>query len=228
MSNHEEKWALVTGGGQRIGASLAEALAEWGYHIVLHYRSSHNEALQVKERIERRGRQCKMVCADLCDEAASLRFAEEQLDGIDLLLNNASLYYGGGLDSDGPDLLNTMIAIHLKAPYFFLHYLAKRGKKAHVINMLDAQTSKNECQHFAYTLSKNALTKLTLMAAKQLAPVIRVNGIALGPILYPAGSTPKQKEKVDRTSNVIQGLQYLLENDFVAGEILTIDGGINL
>lgn len=224
MKTSQNKLALVTGGAKRIGADIAVGLADHGYDIILHYNTSRDEAYKIKNIITNRGRRCTLVQADLTDPS-SYNIFDSHLEKVTLLINNASAYFGGLLEEDEPDLLNQMLSVHVRAPYYFLHLLAKRKKHAHVINMLDAQIAKNTTNFFAYLLTKKTLASLTTMAAKELSPLIRVNGIAPGEVLTPENSIQNNKAHTDHTENIIKGMFYLIENDFVTGEILTIDGG---
>lgn len=213
--------ALVTGAAKRLGAIIAIHLAKRGFDIILHYHSSFEKALETKKKIESLGRCCELVQADLSDPQTLPAFAKH-LENISLLVNNASLYFGQGIADDHLQLLDLMLSIHLKTPYYFLHILAQKKKSVHVINMLDAQIKDNWGDCFAYAISKQALTNLTTTAAKQLAPNIRVNGIAPGRLLPPSNDSVNSQAYIYSEKCISNALNTLLDNTCITGEILNL------
>ncbi len=127
--------------------------------------------------------------------------------------------------------------LNFKAPFFLSREFSRRKPAEVIVNMLDARIAGVETDHFVYNLSKRALRDFTLMAAKALGPKIRVNGICPGPILPPPGKDAKYLRRISKNTPlgkagnpdyVITALKYILENDYVTGECLFIDGGQHL
>jgi len=232
--------ALVTGGARRIGADLARALADYGFDIVLHYWTSHDAARAVAGEIRTIGRECELLRCDLNDErdtATLIERADQLLPQVSLLINNAAVFEPAGLTDTERDFFDRHFNINFKAPFFLVRDFCRNGRTGHVINMLDTRIAKNEGSHMAYTLAKKALFEFTKMAAKELGPGIRVNGISPGLILPPpslgtdyleAKSVGIPLNCIGDTGSLTAAVLFLIENPFVTGECLFIDGGEHL
>lgn len=236
-----EQSAIVTGAGKRIGRALAIGLAERGFNIALHYQRSQSEALATKQAIEKLGRKCCLLKRNL-DEPKELSSlideATQHLSDICLLINNASIFEQAGLLQTDLDLFERNFAVHVRAPFFLTSDFAKICKHGSVINIIDAMIVKTNINYFAYLLSKKSLFEFTRLAAKALAPEIRVNAIAPGSTLEPVDD-PNSNYMQKRAGTVplkmpgdpqylLQGIDYLLANPFVTGECLFIDGGAHI
>jgi len=232
--------ALVTGGGQRIGAAIATALGREGFDIALHYRTSQDAAVAVATKIKRMGRQCDILRCDLNDDddlATLIERADRLMPGLNLLVNNASVFEQAHLSETDTDCFDMHFSVNLRAPFFLVRDFCRKGRTGHVINMLDTRITKSDGGHMAYTLSKKALFEFTKMAAKELGPAIRVNGISPGLILPPPGkgddylrdkSARIPLKRVGDTKNLISAILFLIDNPFITGECLFIDGGEHL
>ena len=232
--------ALVTGGARRIGAAISLALARNGYDVALHYLNSVEAAERVADEIEGLGRRCRLFRCDLNDrrETANLvARVREHHSGLDVLVNNASLFERGTLADTGQDLLERHFNINFKAPFFLSQAFADGCARGHIINILDTRVSRSDPHHAAYTLSKKALLELTRMAARELGPAIRVNGVSPGMILPPPGGVADELERrsaglplkrIGDTDNVVAAVLFLLDNPFVTGECIYVDGGEHL
>lgn len=122
-------------------------------------------------------------------------------------------------------------------PYFLTKAFALQCKTGSVINIIDNKIAFNQYQYSAYLLSKKALAEMTKLAALELAPAVRVNGLAPGVVLPASVRTQKYIDwriegipvkRQGNTNNITQALYYLLDNDFMCGQILTVDGGESL
>jgi pteridine reductase len=231
--------ALVTGGAVRVGRAIASALAEDGYRLVIHYNSSSGPADELVEEIRSRGGEAVAIGADLADPDAVRRLAREAVDafgGIDLLVNNASVFPPEKLEETDEDLWEHTIAVNLRAPFFLIRHLAGtlRERRGVVINMADLAGIQAWAAYAAHGISKAGVVHLTRVAARSLAPQVRVNGIAPGAVLPPESMSDDEiRQLAERTplkkngspDDVVRALRYLLAADFVTGETLVVDGG---
>ena len=249
MSDKITKAALVTGGGIRIGKAIALALANSGYDIALHYSRSKEAAFETQAQIEAIGQKCKLYCEDFSNIASGQALIEQvsdDMDGLSVLINSASVFNEVDFIDTDVMLLQDTFAINFFAPFMLTQAFAKvvdtKGQSPIAINILDTRIRKNQTEHFGYTLTKKCLADFTQMAAKALAPKIRVCAVAPGYILPPVNQSKpvKQGNAVDRIaariplakqgklSDVTDAVRYLVDHDFVTGEILFADGGENL
>lgn len=234
--------ALVTGAGKRLGRAFAEAIAAHGASVVVHYRSSADEAQAVVDGIRSRGGKAAAVQADLADPEAITRLFNrtvEKLVDVDLLVNSASIFDAPGpMETDVP-LWDRSLAVNLRAPFLLSKAFARHrnGRPGAIVNMLDWRALRPGPDHFAYTTAKAGLAAMTRSLAQAFAPAIRVNGLALGAILPPSdgGGIPDAQLRMvpaGRTGSVeetVESLLFLLAGpDYITGEILHLDGGRHL
>ncbi|MCA9401845.1 MAG: SDR family oxidoreductase, partial [Candidatus Omnitrophica bacterium] len=234
------KAALITGGSDRIGKSIALKLAALGYDIHLHYHSSRDKAHTTAEQIKEHHVPCHLHQADLLAIEDTRKLIQECFEispGLNLLINNASIFKPGNLLTESLDEFDANLHIHLRAPYILSKDFAAQVDTGHIINMLDTHISDHQTNHFSYLLSKKCLSALTNMMAVHLAPNIRVNAICPGIIIPPEG---KEKSYAQRLANKIPlkqkgslkeiqlSVEYLLNNTFLTGQTLFVDGGEHL
>ena len=234
------KTALITGGARRIGRSIALSLAEMKYAVALHYNTSEEDARKTAGKIRETGAACETFKCELGKEDELLSLIPtviKKFPELALLVNNASVFEKGTISATHTGTFNRHFDINFKAPYFLMRDFAQSCKKGHIINILDARTTHTDYAYAAYTLSKKALAELTKMAAVEFAPEIRVNAIAPGIILPPSGKSSgfldrKSKniplKRKGATSDIVRALQFLIENEFITGQIIYVDGGENL
>jgi NAD(P)-dependent dehydrogenase (short-subunit alcohol dehydrogenase family) len=229
--------ALVTAGAKRIGRAIALKLADLGFDIALHFNSSNKEAELTKRDIENKGRTCLLFQANLNDSHETSKLIESitnKMPNISLLINNASVFKRiNFLDSTIDDFEHNF-NIHVKTPYILTRDFAKYCRDGQVINIIDANIVHYQTNYFPYLLTKKVLSEFTMMAACELAPNIRVNAIAPGLIMPPAG----REDRLDRKDNLLQhtasvdyvllAMEYLLVNKHVTGQSLFVDGGDHL
>ncbi len=235
------KTALVTGAARRIGAVTARRLHAEGMNLVLHYRSSEQDAQALCQALNEIRRDSAVPAqADLADidGFASLIKTSLQWGSLDLLVNNASVFYptpiGKVSESDWDDLMTS----NLKAPFFLCQAAAPHLKKSYgvIINMLDIHARRPLREHTLYSTAKAGLAMLTLSLARELGPEVRVNGVAPGPILWPTqGLDDKAKQAIlDNTAlkragspdDIAGAIIYLVRDaEYVTGQILSVDGG---
>ena len=232
--------ALVTGGARRIGAAIARALAQNGYDVALHYLTSAESAERTAGEIEEMGRRCRLFRCDLSDHqetAGLIPSVREHFSHLDVLINNASIFERANLRGTGRDLFERHFNINFKAPFFLTQAFAEGCAQGQIINILDTRVSRSDQHHAAYTLSKKALLELTRMAARELGPAIRVNGVSPGMILPPPGEVVDELERrsaalplkrIGNMANLVAAVLFLLDNPFVTGECIYVDGGEHL
>ena len=232
------KWVCITGGAQRIGAYLNERLATAGYNIVLHYNQSHSEARQLQHRIEAAGVRCRLFQADLSQpRSLAAPFLEllAEIGRLDLLINNASIFHAGDIQSSSLELIERNMAVHLSAPWCLLQALRKQQDAGQVINMLDANLVHRQTHKAAYAISKQALRHFTELAAIEYAPTFRLNAIAPGFVLPAADETSTIREDEANLlqrfvclDDIYQGIDTLINNPSLTGQTLNIDAGSHL
>ncbi len=234
------KAALVTGASRRIGRSIALALAGDGYDVALHYRTESGDVAETRERIERAGRRCATLRADLTEPTGRRELIEAAFDAFDelcVLVNNASIFEPGSFDETDEALFDRQFDVNFKAPFFLTQRFARRAESGCVVNLLDVRIARTPETYFAYTLSKKALAAFTEMAAVALAPAVRVCGVCPGLILPSVGSRPGLFEELvprvplqrrGRPEQVAEAVRSLIRQDYLTGQILYVDGGEHL
>lgn len=235
------KTALITGAARRIGAVIARRLHAEGMNIVLHYRKSEQDARALCDELNAVRRDSAVTAqAELANVADfdSLVKAVLQWGRLDLLVNNASSFYPTPLGKVGEGDWDEIMTSNLKAPFFLsqasaVHLQVSRGS---IINLVDIHARRPLRDHAVYSIAKAGLVMLTRALARELGPGVRVNGIAPGPILWPAqGLDEAAKQSIlDKTAlkragspeDIAGAIVYLVRDaSYVTGQILAVDGG---
>ena len=231
---------LITGGSQRIGRAIALQLAACGYDIALHYNRSFKPAAATAREIQPYGVNCATFACDL-NKAAEVKELIPRIlkkfPSLSVLINNASIFERSTLKNGTLNDLERHWAINFRAPYILTQEFARQSRTGNIINILDTNVQQNKVTHTPYLLSKKALQDLTELAAIELAPQIRVNAIAPGLILPPkdkkndylqrlAKAIPLKRQGNPR--NISQTVQFILENDYLTGQTIFVDGGEHL
>lgn len=233
------KTALVTGGAKRLGRATSLALARRGVNVIVHFASAAEEAEELAHEIEREGVRAWTVQTDLAAPAnADSLFAKAVAAGAcNFLINNASMFPDStfaGLDADE---VKANVDLNALAPAFLARAMHRSGQSGCVINLLDCMIADYDKKHLAYHLSKRMLHTLTRIMAMELAPRIRVNAVAPGLVLPPAGkdesylaelAPSNPLNRYGEPADVAEAVVFLLKSDFITGQILYVDGGRNL
>ena len=237
---HPEKTALITGAGARIGRALALRLAREGYTIGAHYRSSQQGVASLISEIEAGGGHARSFRIDLAQPDAADELAEQVLaewGRIDLLVNNASVWTPATLDTLTAEEMDRILAVNLRSPFLLSARLGRAMQQAGgggIIHILDAAIDRLRSEYLAYAAAKAGLAATTHGLARLLAPTVRVNAVAPGPVLLPEGTAPERADairrsvplrRIGRPADVIEAVIYLLGADYATGTILTVDGG---
>lgn len=224
---------LITGAGQRVGLHCAQRLLEDGHRVIFTYRTERPGVQALRDQ------GALGLYADFSSEAAILAFITElktHTDSLRAIIHNASEWLAESPDNEA-DAFTRMFNIHMLAPYLLnLHggELLQRSTPADIIHISDDVTRKGSSKHIGYCATKAGLDSLTLSFAARYAPAIKVNGIAPALLLfnpeddaaYRAKALAKSALGIEPGSEVIyQSLRYLLDNPYVTGTTLTVNGG---
>ena len=240
-----KKVALVTGSGKRrVGAHVADALAERGYSLVLHYRSSAVEAEEAVAGYRGRGIEAVALQADFADEKAAPALIERTLERfgrLDVLVNCAAVYQRKPLEEiTGADVRHQLevntVGTFLCSQHAGLA-MVRQPEGGVIITFGDWATQRPYINYSAYFPSKGAIPTLTRVLAVELGtrnPRVRVNCILPGPVLFPPDMPEVEKQQAIASTlvkragtpeDVAQAALFLIDNDFVTGVCLPVDGG---
>jgi hypothetical protein len=251
MTSHERKadkenalkggTALITGAGRRIGRALAIALAEEGIHVVAHDRKAQEaETEAVCSEVVACGAKSWKVIAELekPEEYGSLvSRAIEAAGSLDIVINNASQFLPDTVMNAGFENMVRQLHVNAWAPFVVTREFARLAGRGSVINLLDTKIAGHDPDHFSYILSKHLLSVISSICALEFAPAIRVNAVAPGLILPPAGKDERYLELLSPTvplnrhggtEDIEEAVLFLLRSEFVTGQIVFVDGGRHL
>lgn len=237
------KAVLITGGAKRVGAAICRRVHAAGANVMLHYRASAGEARLLQAELNHvRANSVALIQADLLDIGKLSSIVEQTLQTfgrLDALVNNASSFFPtpiGEITTDGwYDLMGT----NVQAPLFLSQAAAPALRRAQgaIVNIADIHADRPLKNYVVYSVAKAALVGLTRSLARELAPEVRVNAVAPGPVLWPEDAsfdelsrqriishTPLKREG---TPEDIAGAVYFLLADapYVTGETINVDGG---
>jgi len=227
--------ALVTGGARRVGRIFCMELARLGYQVAIHFAHASDDAYQTRDIIHAMGGQASFLQADLTDiDAIQAMFTEIQKIPVrlEILVNNAAIMPSSDLlnltESDWADAMD----LNLRAPLFCSRMASSLMKdQGLIINVSDYFANQAWMKRPLYGLTKSSLDHLTRLLAKRLRPGIRVNGLALAPVLPPEEMNPREWQRVIERSpgekavsevQIRQALEYLIENDSITGQIIPV------
>jgi pteridine reductase len=234
--------ALVTGAARRIGAATAATLHDNGMNVAIHYRGSAAEANDLCNRLNSR-RPDSAACfqADLLEPGAPTNLVAQVIEwggGLDVLVNNASTFYPTPLGTIGEDAWQDLVGSNLKAPLFLSQAAAPALVESggNIVNIVDIHARRPLRDHHVYGAAKSGLVMLTKSLAKDLAPAVRVNGVAPGAIAWPEhGMTEAVKQEIlaevplgragDPADIANAVLFFVRDATYSTGQVLAIDGG---
>ena len=232
---------LITGGARRLGAAMAQALHAVGANVVIHHLSSTQDAVALVGALNAtRESSAIALQADLLDTARLPQLIEatlERFGRLDILINNASTFYATPLGDITSGQFDDLIGTNFRAPLFLAQAAAAelRRRRGLILNMVDIHGMKPLKRYPAYSSAKAALIMLTRSLARELAPDVRVNGIAPGPVMVPADiDAALEAEIIGKTLLKRAGepqdigraaLYFATLAPYVTGQILAVDGG---
>jgi NAD(P)-dependent dehydrogenase (short-subunit alcohol dehydrogenase family) len=241
--NRPQRSAIVTGGARRVGRAIVEDLAAHGWAVAIHSNTSRDAADALAASIIAAGGNAAVVTGDLADlEAAPqiIRQAAKALGPLSLLVNNASVFEEDHIGTLTPAQFNRQMTINFASPVFLTQEFAKAlgdDGEGCVVSLTDQRALRTAPTYFSYQMSKSALWTATRTMAQALAPRIRVNAIAPGPVLrnvlQPADHFEAQTSHLPlgvgpELSEFGRTVRYLVENRSVTGQMIALDGGQHL
>lgn len=245
----KNKVILVTGGAKRVGAAICCKLHAQGANLMVHYRSSQNDAQMLRQTLEQmRLDSVGLIQGDLLEIDRLPVLIEEtvrRFGKLDALVNNASSFFPTPIGQLTEQAWVDLIGSNLKAPLFLSQAAVPYLEKRHgcIVNIVDIHVEQPLKNYVIYNAAKGGLAALTRSLALELAPLIRVNGVAPGPILWPEHEEwidkSLRKEIIDRTllkrmgepEDIAKAVYFLIADaPFITGQIIAVDGGrsINL
>ena len=243
MAKHQQI-ALITGAARRIGADIARTLHDAGYGIVSHYHQSEEDAANLTKTLNKhRPDSAWMIKADfqsISDVNSLIKQTLDVTNRLDVLVNNASEFYSTPMNTTTEQQWDEMMNCNLKAP-FFLSQAAKPALEKTmgcIVNIVDIYAKSSLIDFPVYSISKSGLYGLTQSLAKEMAPVIRVNGVSPGVILWPENEVNNQQEEIIKLiplqrkgspEDVANAVLFLVRDaHYITGEVITVDGGKGL
>lgn len=239
----QNRVALVTGAGVRLGQALALHLSQLGMRIGVHYHRSEagaNETLQQLKGAAADPQRHALFAADLRQVDALpdlVDRVETQLGPVAVLVNNAADFFPTPFLEVTEADWDHLFSLNLKAPFFLAQAVAARmlpRQEGKIINIVDVAAERPWPSFLPYSATKAGLASLTQGLAKTLAPHLQVNGIAPGTVLPPPESDAfgieqslqrSLLQRIGAASDVTRAAQYLIESDFVTGTVMAVDGG---
>ena len=237
---------LITGAARRIGAAIATQLHGCGYRVIIHYQNSAVDAEKLGAKLNAmradsaHSLQANLLDIDSVEQLAKASIA--QWGQINALVNNASSFYPTPLPKATNSQWDELIGSNLKGPFFLCQALSKELTKhcGSIVNIADIHAHQPLKDHSIYCIAKAGNKMLTKTLAKELAPNVRVNGIAPGVILWPENDTQKDAEQQELLKNI--PLQHMGSSDdiarlaeffitsasYITGQTIAVDGGKHL
>lgn len=233
---------LITGGARRVGAHLVRAVHAAGANVVIHCNRSRAEAETLSAELEaERPASTAVLSADLLDVAQLpllVRATCDRFGTLDILINNASTFYPTPIGSIEPKAWDDLLGTNLRAPTFLTQAAAPELRRSQglVLNLVDIHGLRPLRDHTVYSTAKAGLIMLTRALARELAPEVRVNAIAPGPVLWPEGGIPQERQekilaqtplhRAGTPEDIARAvLFFATDAPFVTGQILAVDGG---
>jgi pteridine reductase len=237
------KVALVTGGAVRVGREIARALAETGADVAIGYRRSAGEARAAVRELEARGVRAVALRADVArprEAYALVTGAVRHLGRLDVLVNNAALFFRTPVLTTTPAQFDRLLAVNLRAPFFASQAAARAmGRRGgRIINIADVGAVRAWPGYVPYGVSKAGVVMLTRGLAAALAPRIQVNAVAPGVVLLPEGFPRESGRRLaaripmgrhGRPADVAEAVRFFATcSDYVTGQVLFVDGGMSV
>jgi pteridine reductase len=235
------KVAFITGAAKRIGRETTRTLHKAGYNVVIHYNTSKSDAQRLADELNQvRSFSAQIIQGDLLATANLKRLGEQVIahyGRLDLLVNNASSFYPTAVTTTELEQWDDLMGTNLKAPFFLTKALMPQLElnKGCVINMVDIHAERPLLGYSVYCMAKAGLVMLTKSLSRELAPSIRVNGIAPGAILWHENELDEQDKntvldeialrRMGDPKDIAEAILYLANANYVTGHILAVEGG---
>ncbi len=243
MSKPKTQVILITGAAKRIGRTIAKLFHENGYCVAMHYHRSQVEAEELASEFNSiRSDSAAIFNADLeknSDVVSLAKAVKDYFGRVDTLVNNASSFYPTPIGNASETDWDNLIGSNVKAPFFLAQALASELKRTHgnIINIADIYAERPKAKHTIYCIAKAGNVMLTKSMAVELAPEVRVNGIAPGAMLAPVGTEVEEPSEITNVPlNKFGGAEAIAKTvfylatqaEYTTGQILAVDGGKSL
>jgi pteridine reductase len=236
------KTALVTGGARRVGAAIARRLHAAGANVLIHYRDSEADAAKLEAALNSlRAKSASRVKAELLAPIAPRALvgaALESFGRLDILVNNASAFFPVAVGAIESSHWEELIGSNLRSPLFISQHAAPELAKheGSIVNIVDIHAERPLKGYALYTVTKAGLAALTRSLALELAPRVRVNGVAPGAIAWPEDGQFEDAERariiattplarIGSPEDIARAVHFLACAPYVTGQILAVDGG---
>lgn len=237
--NPKGRVALVTGGARRVGRALVQALADRGARVAVHHHDSPEDAATLISALTARGIDAAAFRSDLRQPDSPAQLIADvasHFGSLDILVNSAAIMVRSPLDEITTESWDDTFALNLRAPFFCAraaaHAMGERGGV--IVNLADLAGIEAWPAYAAHGISKAGVIHMTRVLARILAPRVRVNAIAPGAVLLPEHWSAEDAAHLVRTTplgrigspeDVAQAMLYLIEADYVTGDLVVVDGG---
>ena len=245
--NSQQKVVLITGGAKRVGAAICRLLHASGANLMIHYRNSVNEARALQSEFNlQRPNSAAIIQADLLTLPALPGLVQETIrhfGRLDVLINNASSYYPTELGQIDEQQWHDLTGSNLQAPLFLAQAAANelRRRRGCIVNITDMHVERPKKGYIVYSVAKAGLVTLTKSLAHELAPEVRVNAVAPGPVLWPEDNPQfvvvyRQRvisqtllKRIGESDDVARAVRFLIDDaPFITGQVIAVDGGRSL
>ena len=237
------KIALVTGGAKRVGKAIVQALATRGCHLVVHYHRSQAQAQETVRALRAAGHRALAVQADITKEdqvEAMIEAATAHFGRIDILVNNAALFYRTPVETLTIEDWERVMDVNLTGTFLCAHKIGLRMREwgwGHIINIADVAGERPWADYIPYSVSKACVLTFTQGLAMELAPQVMVNAVIPGPVLFQEDTPDNVRQReIDKTlvkragspQDVAQVVVFVAESDYSTGASFHVDGGRSL
>ena len=245
--NSRNKVVLITGGAKRVGAAICRILHAEGANLMIHYKSSLNEARSLQAELNlQRPNSVAIIQGDLLNMASLPKLVSEtvnQFGHLDVLINNASTYYPTEIGEIDETKWQDLVGSNLKAPLFLSQSASVelRKNRGCIVNITDMHVERPKKGYIVYSVAKAGLVTLTKSLAHELSPEVRVNAVAPGPVQWPENNPQfdevyRQRvinqtllKRVGEAEDVAKAVKFLIfDAPFITGHVLAVDGGRSL
>ena len=240
----QSKVVLITGGARRVGAAICRNLHSHGASIMVHYRSSAKEARALQAELNlKRADSVALIQSDLLNLSMLPNLVGDtvkRFGRLDVVINNASSFFPTVVGEINNKAWDDLIGTNLKAPLFLLQAAAAQLKKNHgcIVNIVDIHAERPMKNYVVYSTAKAGLVNLTRSLARELAPEVRVNGVAPGAIIWPedeAWSDELSRQRIINSTllkrvgdpeDIAKAVHFLIADaPYITGQIIAVDGG---
>jgi pteridine reductase len=236
--------ALITGGAIRVGAAIVRELATRGYQVAIHANTSLDRAQELVTELTTSGRSATAFGADLRDEDATRAMIDRvrrHFGRLDALVNSAATWSPTPLEDVMADDVRRFFEVNTLSTFICCQHagliMKEQDEGGAIVNIGDWAVERPYRDYSAYFISKSAIPTLTRMFAVELAPKVRVNAVLPGPVLLPESVSAEERRRAisgtllnraGKPENIAHAVAALLQNDFITGVCLPVDGGRTL